>query len=143
MSNGIAPLASLSAAEPVTPAGGRGGTPSNPQPAPAEASAAAAALHPNPAFRIDAALGIVVMELNNDSGQIASTIPTAQQLAAYRRAAGASHAATAPPGGTAAGTPGTGWTTTPTDGAAGSEVPVLASPQAGPAGLNPAEATTG
>jgi hypothetical protein len=39
---------------------------------------------PNPTLRLDAALGIVVIEFRNTSGEIANSIPTQQQLEAYR-----------------------------------------------------------
>ncbi len=75
---------------------------------PAEAAPAQAPLGPNPSFRIDEALGIIVMQLHDASGKVASTIPTAQQLNAYRRTSAHETAGTTP---AAAGTPGTGTTT--------------------------------
>lgn len=39
---------------------------------------------PNPTLRLDAALGIVVIEFRNAAGEVASSIPTQQQLQAYR-----------------------------------------------------------
>jgi hypothetical protein len=39
---------------------------------------------PNPTLRLDAALGIVVIEFGNAAGEIANSIPTQQQLEAYR-----------------------------------------------------------
>jgi hypothetical protein len=39
----------------------------------------------NPSQQLDAALGIVVLEFRNDTGTITSSIPSQQQLAAYRQ----------------------------------------------------------
>jgi hypothetical protein len=39
---------------------------------------------PNPTLRLDAGLGIVVIEFRNSAGEVASTIPTERQLEAYR-----------------------------------------------------------
>jgi hypothetical protein len=39
---------------------------------------------PNPTLRLDAALGIVIIEFGNAAGEIAESIPTQQQLEAYR-----------------------------------------------------------
>ena len=39
---------------------------------------------PNPTLRLDAALGIVIIEFRNAAGEIADSIPTQQQLEAYR-----------------------------------------------------------
>ena len=39
---------------------------------------------PNPTLRLDPSLGIVVIEFLNNAGQVANSIPTQQQLAAYR-----------------------------------------------------------
>jgi hypothetical protein len=46
----------------------------------------------NPALRLDAALGLVVIEFRNDSGAITSSIPSQRQLEAYRQ-----HEQTPPP----------------------------------------------
>lgn len=94
MSNGIAPLASLQSTEPVTAAGARGGAIAGTVSTQADSTATQAPPRPNPSFRIDAALGLVVLEFRNWNGQVSTSIPTAQQLDAYRRAAGASHSAT-------------------------------------------------
>lgn len=94
MSNGIAPLASLQGPEPAAPTGARsGGKPSGTPFTPTEATPTPAPLRPNPSFRIDAALGLVVLQLRDAAGGASSTIPTTQQLEAYRRAAGIHHAA--------------------------------------------------
>jgi hypothetical protein len=40
---------------------------------------------PNPAIRLDGALGLVVIEFRDASGAVTSTIPSERQLAAYRQ----------------------------------------------------------
>jgi hypothetical protein len=86
MSNGIAPLATPLGTEPALPAGAGGGVkPSGTTYTPAETTTTQAQMHPNPSFHIDAALGLVVMEFRDGAGNVASTIPTTQQLDAYRR----------------------------------------------------------
>lgn len=42
---------------------------------------------PNPALRLDHALGVVIMEFRDLSGRVSWTIPTARELAAYRATA--------------------------------------------------------
>ena len=39
---------------------------------------------PNPDVHLDAALGIVVIQFSSEGGSVVSTIPSAQQLQAYR-----------------------------------------------------------
>jgi hypothetical protein len=39
----------------------------------------------NPSLRLDAALGIVVIEFRNDSGAITTSVPSQHQLQAYQR----------------------------------------------------------
>ncbi len=39
---------------------------------------------PNPTMELNAALGLVVIEFRNDAGVVTSSIPTQQQLEAYR-----------------------------------------------------------
>ena len=39
---------------------------------------------PNPTLRLDPSLGIVVIEFRNNAGEVANSIPTQQQLEAYR-----------------------------------------------------------
>jgi len=39
----------------------------------------------NPTLRLDAALGLVVIEFRNDSGAITTSIPSQRQLQAYQR----------------------------------------------------------
>lgn len=105
MNNGIAPLGGLQASDPVVPAGpGSGIKSSGALFAAAESPASSSPMHPNPAFHIDAALGLVVMEFRNGPGGVPASIPTSQQLDAYRRAAGSREAAAAD--GAAAGVPG-------------------------------------
>lgn len=119
MSNGIAPLGSLQGTEPVVPAGASGDVKASGTPfTAAETTIAQGALHPNPSFHIDAALGLVVMEFRDGPGGASSSIPTAQQLDAYRRAAG--HAASQSVSGSAAhGTTGSGFDATGTTPATG------------------------
>jgi hypothetical protein len=45
----------------------------------------APALMTNPSFQLDAGLGLVVVEFRNDHGVVTTSIPTQQQLEAYRR----------------------------------------------------------
>jgi len=52
-------------------------------PAPAMAGASAPML-PNPRLRIDAALNLVVLEFRDDAGEVSRTIPSAQEMKAYR-----------------------------------------------------------
>lgn len=40
--------------------------------------------HPNPTFRLDPALNIVVLQLHDRAGNVVSSFPTEQQLNAYR-----------------------------------------------------------
>ena len=96
MNSGIAPLAGLQVSDPAGAAGGVR-SPATPVTV-AETTVAPAPLHPHPSFHIDAALGLVVMEFRDGPGLASSTIPTAQQLEAYRRAAGTRHAAGADTG---------------------------------------------
>ena len=45
---------------------------------------APAPMLPNPRLRIDAALNIVVLEFRDDGGQVSRTLPSAQEIKAYR-----------------------------------------------------------
>jgi hypothetical protein len=56
----------------------------------------AAPMLPNPRLRIDAALNIVVLEFRDDGGKISRTLPSAQEIKAYRDGT-AETAAEAPP----------------------------------------------
>ena len=47
---------------------------------------AAATAVPNPALRMDAELGLVVLEFRDARGELAASIPTRRELDAYRRA---------------------------------------------------------
>ncbi len=125
MSDGIAPLARLQGTEPVASApvasaNARADVPSGTVSTPAEATVTQAPLHPNPALHIDAALRIVVMEFYDDSGKVVSSIPTSQQLAAYRRSAsqGTAHPASGAAGQAAPGTDTNGTATAATAGTA-------------------------
>ena len=40
---------------------------------------------PNPTLRLDPALGLVVIEFRDESGNVATSIPSQRQLEAYRR----------------------------------------------------------
>jgi len=57
----------------------RGGEASIPPPPPAPAL-------PNPRMRLDSLLGVVVLEFRDRIGELAHTIPSSRQLAAYRAA---------------------------------------------------------
>lgn len=48
--------------------------------------AAVAPATPNPRLRLDAPLGMVVIEFRDAGGDVANTIPTPRQIAAYRAA---------------------------------------------------------
>jgi hypothetical protein len=58
--------------------------PDTPIPAPAPVPKGDAL--PNPTMRLDPALGLVVIEFHNDSGEVTTSIPAARQLDAYRTA---------------------------------------------------------
>lgn len=49
--------------------------------------AAPAPVTPNPRLHLDAPLGIVVLEFRDSGGDVANTIPSPRQIAAYRAAA--------------------------------------------------------
>jgi hypothetical protein len=65
--------------------------------APQPAASSAAQMTPNPSMRIDSALSLVVMEFHGADGKVENSIPTVQQLDAYRRSQGAERAAAAQP----------------------------------------------
>jgi hypothetical protein len=52
---------------------------------PVEQTAPVAMAEPNPTLALNAALGIVVIEFRNSAGSVVSTIPTAQQIRAYKQ----------------------------------------------------------
>ncbi len=87
MSNGISPLGLVGGAVPATAVAGPVATAAS-----VAATGAAAAVRgpfsPNPSSYIDPALGIVVIEFHAASGKIIQTIPTSQQIAAYRHSLG-------------------------------------------------------
>jgi hypothetical protein len=56
------------------------------QQAPAVPAAPAAGSLANPSMRLDSKLGLVVLEFHNDNGAVINSIPSAQQLQAYRSA---------------------------------------------------------
>lgn len=58
----------------------RRGAPVVPAPVPPPTAAAG-----NPSLRLDPGLGLVVIEFHNTAGAVIGTIPTEQQLQAYRR----------------------------------------------------------
>jgi hypothetical protein len=65
----------------------------------------------NPSLAINPESGVVVIEFRNDAGKVVNSIPTAQQLAAYRRGGGTeapSHPAPAAPGNAADTAPASG-----------------------------------
>lgn len=55
--------------------------------APPQAAASGSTAQPyvNPSLRLDAALGLVVIEFHDDSGKLTSSIPSQRQIDAYRR----------------------------------------------------------
>lgn len=55
-----------------------------PYPADRNPDQPALAAPPNPTLRLDPELEIVVLEFRDDNGRVRNTIPTEQQLAAYR-----------------------------------------------------------
>lgn len=52
--------------------------------APVEHATSLPSPSPNPTLELNAALGLVVIEFRNSAGAVTSSIPTAQQLEAYR-----------------------------------------------------------
>lgn len=58
--------------------------PAQPYPADRAPDKLATAAPPNPTLRLDPELEIVVLEFRDDNGRVRNTIPTEQQLAAYR-----------------------------------------------------------
>jgi hypothetical protein len=66
-------------------ASGASGTSGAPTPA-AQVAAASSTANPtpNPTLELDAALGLVVIQFHNDSGAVTSSIPSQQQINAYR-----------------------------------------------------------
>jgi hypothetical protein len=83
----------------VSPLGASGDLPSEHRASSAIAPALAdgAPMHPNPSQRLDPALGLVVIEFRDASGNVTDSIPTERQLQAYRLHQNASDAAM-PPG---------------------------------------------
>jgi hypothetical protein len=55
-----------------------------PRPVEPAAGAHNATGHPNPTMRLDPALGVVVVAFHDEHGAVTTTIPTQQQLDAYR-----------------------------------------------------------
>jgi hypothetical protein len=53
--------------------------------APTEQSVPAAAAAPNPTLKLNAALGLVVIEFRNSAGAVVSSIPTSKQIQAYQQ----------------------------------------------------------
>ena len=55
--------------------------------APRQAAAAGSTAQPyvNPSLRLDAALGLVVIEFHDEAGKLTSSIPSQRQIDAYRR----------------------------------------------------------
>lgn len=77
-------VAAVSAsAEVVRPFGAVPGDKRGPGPEPAAAAPVGKSL-PNPTLRLDPGLAIVVIEFRDETGAVRSTIPTEQQLEAYR-----------------------------------------------------------
>jgi hypothetical protein len=69
------------------------------QPAPAATGAPTPAgpPPPSPTLRFDPAAGVLVIEFHNDAGEITNSIPTQQQLLAYRSHAGSEAPPATPP----------------------------------------------
>lgn len=107
---------SISAVGPVIPVSSRTSqTQAAPRPNPT-----AERVLPNPSLRLEAALGLVVIEFRNDRGTIETSYPSERQLAAYRanELAGRpvpDRPGVAPPGATAIGTGVTAATSTAAD----------------------------
>jgi hypothetical protein len=64
----------------TSPASGQRSPAADPVPAPPVATPIV-----NPTLRLDAALGLVVIEFHNDSGAITTSIPSQRQLQEYQR----------------------------------------------------------
>jgi hypothetical protein len=81
----LAAIAPLAAAAPTSAVGSESGG-GDAAGAPGEAGAQAAGRSmPNPTVRLDGALGIVVIEFRDAAGAVTTSIPTQQQLEAYRQ----------------------------------------------------------
>ncbi len=87
MSGAITAVTGVHAAENGTHVGGRGEAQASGASASQGAATAAPQLTPNPSLRIDSALALVVIEFHGSDGRVENSIPTAQQLEAYRRGA--------------------------------------------------------
>ena len=77
----------------VSPVIGASESPAEPKPdfrtPPAHAPPSGSPPVVNPSLRLDAALGLVVIEFRDASGKLTTTIPSQQQLQAYRAASAA------------------------------------------------------
>jgi hypothetical protein len=71
---------SVSVLGPAVPMAGR----TAPPPIPARPNPTAERVLPNPTLRLEAALGLVVIEFRNDRGAIENSYPSERQLAVYR-----------------------------------------------------------
>jgi len=71
---------SVSVLGPAVPMTGR----PNPPPIPSRPNPTAERVLPNPTLRLEAALGLVVIEFRNDRGAIETSYPSERQLAVYR-----------------------------------------------------------
>lgn len=70
----------------IQPASNLGSTPTSTTAPPAAAAAAPPVqAFANPSLRLDPALGLVVIEFRNETGTVTRSIPTQQQLDAYKR----------------------------------------------------------
>ncbi len=69
------------------------------------AASASASPYVNPTLRLDAELGLVVMEFRDDSGAVTSTIPSERQIEAYRAHQDPTHQARSADAGSAAAEP--------------------------------------
>jgi hypothetical protein len=74
--------------QPIGPVPGSADTSNEPKaehfPVPQETQPTTHQPYANPSLRLDAALGLVVIEFRNDAGSVTSSIPSERQLQAYR-----------------------------------------------------------
>jgi hypothetical protein len=92
MSSGITATSGMQATDFTAHAASRSQAQAPSPDSPQTVTAAAAQLTPNPSLRIDSALAMVVIEFHGTNGAIENSIPTVQQLDAYRRSQGTHHA---------------------------------------------------
>jgi hypothetical protein len=119
----------------VAPSGKLGDSPGQPKSAPGFAAGPVVRteetpIHTNPSMRLDAALGLVVIEFRDSAGSVSTSIPSERQLQAYRQYERSRSEAGQPgPEGLAPGTP-PGSQTPPPDVAAVAHAPRPPDPSA-------------